>query len=72
MIAHASKFVPAGSVRIASNISGNLQNVAFRTPAGKIVLIVENEGTSQTFNIKYNSKWVSTTLEAGAVGTYIW
>ncbi|MDI1255496.1 MAG: glycoside hydrolase family 30 beta sandwich domain-containing protein [Flavobacterium sp.] len=72
IVAHASKFVPAGSTRIASNISGNLQNVAFRTPAGKIVLIVENDGASQTFNIKYNSKWVTTTLDAGAVGTYIW
>ncbi|RYZ99979.1 MAG: hypothetical protein EOP47_15355, partial [Sphingobacteriaceae bacterium] len=32
IIAHASKFVPAGSVRIASNVIGNLNNVAFKTP----------------------------------------
>jgi glucosylceramidase len=37
IIAHASKFVPAGSVRIGSAISGNLYNVAFKTPAGKKV-----------------------------------
>ena len=73
IIGHASKFVPTGSVRIASNISGNLQNVAFRTPAGRKVLIVENDGTSDTsFNIRFNGKWVSTTLPAGSVGTYIW
>ncbi|MEO6550868.1 MAG: glycoside hydrolase family 30 beta sandwich domain-containing protein, partial [Ferruginibacter sp.] len=40
IIAHASKFVPAGSVRISSNITGNLQNVAFLTPSGKKVLVV--------------------------------
>jgi glucosylceramidase len=73
IIAHASKFVPAGSVRIASNLSGNLQNVAFKTPEGKKVLIVENDGnTTESFNIKYNGKWVVTSLEAGSVGTYIW
>jgi len=73
IIAHASKFVPAGSVRIASNLSGNLQNVAFKTPGGKKVLIVENDGTtSESFNIKHNGKWILTSLEAGSVGTYIW
>ncbi len=73
IIAHASKFVPAGSVRIASNLSGNLNNVAFKTPAGKKVLIVENDGnTTESFNIKFNGGWVTTTLESGSVGTYIW
>lgn len=73
IIAHASKFVPAGSVRIASNLSGNLQNVAFKTPDGKKVLIVENDGnTAESFNIKYKGKSVTTSLEAGSVATYIW
>jgi glucosylceramidase len=73
IIAHASKFVPPGSVRIESNISGNLQNVAFKTPAGKKVLIVENDGTTNTtFNIRFNNKWVAATLAAGSVGTYTW
>lgn len=73
IIAHASKFVPPGSVRIASNIQGNLQNVAFKTPEGKKVLIVENDGdASEMFNIKYNGKWITTSLDAGAVGTYVW
>ena len=72
-IAHASKFVPTGSVRIASNISGNLSNVAFKTPSGKKVLIVENDGgTTETFNLKFNGKWITTSLESGSVGTYVW
>lgn len=73
IIAHASKFVPAGSIRIASNSSGNLQNVAFITPSGSKVLIVENDGnTIESFNIKFNGKWVTTSLAAGSVGTYTW
>lgn len=73
IIAHASKFIPAGSVRIASNMATNLPNVAFKTPSGKKVLIVLNEsGTGQGFNIRYKGKWVFTSLAAGAVGTYVW
>ena len=58
IIAHASKFVPAGSVRIGSNVIGDLQTVAFKTPAGKKVLIVENDGSAAAiFNIRFNNKW---------------
>ena len=73
IIAHASKFVPAGSIRIASNITGSLSNVAFITPAGKKVLIVENDGSNTTsFNIRYKGKWVAASLDAGAAGTFVW
>ena len=73
IIAHASKFIPSGSKRISSNIAGNLNNVAFITPAGKKVLIVENDGNnSESFNIKYNGKWITSTLDSGSVATYIW
>ena len=73
IVAHASKFVPAGSVRIGSNLTTTLQNVAFKRPDGKKVLIVENDGaTAATFNIKFNGKWAVTTLDGGAVGTYTW
>lgn len=73
IVAHASKFVPAGSVRIASNELTNLPNVAFKTPAGKKVLIVVNDGGAAAgFNILYKSKRVFTSLPAGATATYIW
>ncbi|WP_036601578.1 glycoside hydrolase family 30 protein [Olivibacter sitiensis] len=73
VIGHASKFVPDGSLRIQSDIVSNLQNVAFRTPEGKIVLIVINmNGSEQSFNIAYGDEQVETTLEAGAVATYVW
>lgn len=73
IIAHASKFVPAGSTRIASNNVGNLVSVAFKTPSGKKVLIVVNDGaTAEGFNIGYKGKIGFTSLPSGAVGTYVW
>lgn len=73
IIAHASKFVRPGSVRIASDMPNQLDNVAFKTPDGKKVLIVLNNGNApQTFNIRYNGKSVTTELVNGAVGTYVW
>ena len=72
-IAHSSKFVRPGSVRVATNVPGNLQNVAYKTPNGKRCLVVLNTGTTQqSFNIQYKGKVVSTSLYGGAVATYIW
>jgi len=72
-VAHASKFVRPGSVRISSSTVNNLPNVAFQTPDGKKVLIVLNKSNSSiTFNIRFNGQAVSPTLPAGAVGTFVW
>jgi len=72
IIAHASKFIPTGAIRIASTQAGNLNNVAFKTPSGKIVLIVENDGNvTEMFNIKINGRWVTSALNGGSVGTYV-
>nr|WP_067060144.1 glycoside hydrolase family 30 beta sandwich domain-containing protein [Mucilaginibacter sp. L294] len=73
IIGHASKFVPAGSVRIASTISGDLANVAFLTPQGKKVLIAINNGKNKaSFNIRYKNAAAVCSLDAGAVGTFVW
>jgi glucosylceramidase len=73
IIAHASKFVRPGSVRIASGNIANLPNVAFKTPQGKKVLIVLNDSsTSQKFNIQFNDMIATSELAGGAVGTYVW
>lgn len=97
-IAHASKFVRPGSVRIGSTSRGDpvialtedeerpgvkrmavienaqaLPNVAFKTPDGKIVLIVANDTPSaSSFAIQYNGQFANIRLNPGAVGTYIW
>ncbi len=73
IIAHASKFVRPGSVRIGSTQTNTLSTVAFKNPEGKKVLIVLNNGANaEVFSIKFNGKTVSTSLNSGAVGTYIW
>lgn len=75
IIAHASKFVPAGSVRVASDeiSAANIYTAAFVTPANKKVLIVLNDGNANaTFNIKFKDKTALTTMPANSVGTYIW
>lgn len=73
IIGHASKFIPTGSIRIASNIPGNLENVAYKTPAGKIVIIVlNNSNNPSTFSLRYAGKLATATLPAGAVGSFVW
>lgn len=73
IIAHASKFVRPGSVRIFSNTLQGLPNAAFETKAGKKVLIAVNEDSvSQAFSIRYKDKFFSVTLNSGAVGTFVW
>ena len=73
IIAHASKFVRPGAIRIASISTGTLPNVAFQAPNGDRVLIVQNEQpTPQTFRIRCQGQQASATLNGGAVGTYVW
>jgi len=97
-VAHASKFVRPGSVRIASTARGDqsvsltddeeragavrvtviensevLPNVVFKTPEGKIVLIVANDTYSvNSFRVQFNGQFANLRLNPGAVGTYVW
>jgi glucosylceramidase len=72
IIAHASKFVPQGSVRISSAQDATLQNVAYRTPDNKIVVIVLNTGAERiSFLIKIGDKSGKGILDTGAAGSYV-
>lgn len=73
VVAHAAKFVRPGSVRIASNETPALADVAFKTPGGGKVLIVLNRSQApQTFAISEGARQATAILSAGAVGTYVW
>jgi glucosylceramidase len=73
IIAHASKFVRPGAVRIGSTAVTNLPNVAFKNTDGSKVLIVLNSAAgAQSFNIQFNGKMVTSTLNGGSVATYVW
>ena len=75
-VAQAAKFVPPGSVRIASSspaASGAPPHVAFLTPDKHHVLIVANPTPDAvSFTISNKKKAVSATLPAGAAATYVW
>jgi glucosylceramidase len=72
IVAHASKFVHPGAVRIYSDLESTIQTVAFKNTDGTKVLIALNAGGDTSFNIKYNSTTVTSFLKAGSVATYIW
>ena len=73
ILAHAAKFVRPGSVRLGSNSPDTLPNVAFRTPAGREVLIVLNAGrAAQSFNLRRQNRAATLNLRGGAVATLVW
>ena len=73
IIGHASKFVPAGAVRIESNTSSEFPNVAYKTPDDKIVVIVLNNSDVQSaLNINAGEEPITVTMPAGAVATFVW
>jgi glucosylceramidase len=72
IIAHAAKFVLPGSAHIVSNSDNALPNVAFRTPRGKAVLIVlNNTDARKSFTVDFRGRRIHPTLEAGAVGSFV-
>ncbi|NJB85289.1 O-glycosyl hydrolase [Lewinella marina] len=72
VIAHASRFVPPASVRIASSEPEILPNVAYRTPSGEVVVIVLNNGEGEEeFTLDLGDRQLATRLPAGAVATYV-
>lgn len=73
IVGQVAKFVPVNATRIASNYINDLPNVAYKTPNGKIVVVVLNNTDAQkSFNINVTSEPISTILPAGSVGTYVW
>ncbi len=72
-IAHFAKFVPPGSIRIGSTQHEQLFTVAFLTPKRRIVLVVSNTGNfPKAFDVKYHSRWFTTTLPPESAATYTW
>ena len=73
VIAHASKFVEPGSVRVDSNELEGLANVAYLRPDGKKVVIALNDSQKPiSFQIVDKEKVFYADLNPGATGTWIW
>ncbi|MEE1899125.1 glycoside hydrolase family 30 beta sandwich domain-containing protein [Flavobacterium rakeshii] len=72
IIAHASKFVRPGSVRVDSNMADGLPNVAYQTPNGNVVAIVQNTSKEdKTVKVNAGEKNAVVTLKAGAIATLV-
>jgi glucosylceramidase len=73
-IAQISKFVPPGSVHIATTETGDVPaHVAFRTSNDNLVLLVANTtDREEDFQISSRGKIAGTSLPPGAVATYVW
>ena len=73
-LAHASRFVRPGAVRIASSAPNGFETVAFRNADnGSTALIVLNATTSPSdFRIRVGERSFATSLPAGAVATLTW
>jgi glucosylceramidase len=72
IVGQLAKFIPVGSTRLGSNLVTQLPNVAFKTPEGKLVLLVLNEGNSvNSFNINAGDKWIKASLQPYTVGTFV-
>lgn len=73
IIAHASKHVRPGSVRVHSDMPAGLPNVAFVNPEGKVVQVVLNDTQQQqTLGLRLGGQQRQLTLNAGAVATVVW
>ncbi len=73
-IAHASKFVQPGAVRIDSRTINNaVETVAFKNPDGTTALIALNPGNSiQSFRIVDAGEHFSYSLPGKSVATFTW
>jgi len=73
VVEHFSRFVPPGSVRVASSEMEQLASAAFLTPEGKVVLVASNTANfPKPFAVKYHGRVFQTVLPAESVGTYVW
>jgi len=72
IIAQASKFVPAGSIRIESTSIKGLENVAFLRPDGKLVLIMLNEKVSEVeFVINFRGKSILSSMKPSSAASFL-
>ncbi len=73
IIAQASRFVPTGSVRIASNNDGEVINVAYLTPENRTVVILQNKKeTIVKIQLHKNKKHLEVILSPKEIATLVW
>jgi glucosylceramidase len=72
ILAHASKFVPPGSIRLDTNEIEQFANVAFLRPDGKTALILLNPGKErESISLRHKDFIGNISLDGGAVATVV-
>ena len=73
IIAHASSFVPPGSIRISNNEINNIHTVSLLTPSQKKILIAVNDSKQEEkFNISFYGKKALVSIPGESVATFVW
>jgi glucosylceramidase len=73
IIGQASKFVAPGSLRIKSDELKGFPNIAFKTPEGKMVLLVQNDTeTKDVIQVGYKNSFIKLELDKGSVVSLVW
>ena len=71
-LGHASKFLRAGAVRIASG-GGTVQSTAFRNTDGSLVLYIVNSNASDDIlKLEWNGQWTVSTIPGRSIMTLRW
>lgn len=73
IIGQVSKFIPTGSKRIETlSRHPQIHSIAFKTPAGKKVLLVLNDSKESIVTIDFEQKKYNFTLPAKSASTIVW
>jgi glucosylceramidase len=73
-LAHASRFVRPGAVRIASSAPKGLETVAFRNQDDRstALIVLNTMNSSSRFAVRVGETSFTASLPAGAVATFTW
>lgn len=73
-LAHASRFVRPGAVRIESTTSNGLETVAFRNAddQSKVLIVLNTSTAAREFAVRAGGRGFTYALPAGAVVTFLW
>ena len=73
-MAHFSKFVKRGAVRVDSQTHGDsdLSHVAFQNNDGRMALIVTNGGAARTVNVQFGNQTMALALDQDSITTIAW
>lgn len=71
VMAHLSRFIPAGSPVLTSTASEDLPNVACRRPDGSVVVVLHNNAPARTITVRSGDRELTAALPGWTLATYV-